>query len=139
MKHALILGALMAHAAAHAAPPPDAVLAVAASAPAIMISAHTALRMKRELDTHALFLDVDAWANAGSTLRIDAHVPLQRYDAPETYHDSFLGGVDQALAAKGLAYTDGVVIVSRSPRTALEAAELMKEHGYTLLFAVTAP
>ena len=132
---ALALPAVAASAAG--ADPP--LRAIAENAPALLIPAHTATVMKRELDQYALFVDVDAWANAGSTLRIDAHVPLQRYDAPETYNDSFLGGVDQALARKGLSFTDGVVLVSRSPRTALEAAELMKEHGYTLLFAVTAP
>lgn len=126
----------------HAAPttsPVEAVHAIAASAPAIMIPSHTAARMKQELDQHALFVDVDATADTGSTLSVDAHVPLHVYDAPETFDASFLGRMDEARAAKRLRFTDGVVLVSRSARTALEAAELLKEHGYTLLFAVTAP
>lgn len=134
---AIVALALRSH-AAPATSPVEAVDAVAASAPAIMIPAHTAAMMKRELDRHALFVDVDPF-DTGSTLRIDAHVPLHVYDAPETFDASFLGRMDAARAAKRLRFTDGVVLVSRSTRTALQAAELLKEHGYTLLFAVTAP
>lgn len=135
---AIVALALRSH-AAPATSPVEAVHAVAASAPAIMIPAHTAAMMKRELDRQALFVDVDPAADTGSTLRIDAHVPLHVYDAPETFDASFLGRMDEARSAKRLRFTDGVVLVSRSTRTALQAAELLKEHGYTLLFAVTAP
>jgi hypothetical protein len=107
------------------------------NAPAIMIPAHTATLMKRELDQYALFVDVDAAPDTQSTLRVDAHVPLLVYDAPETFDQTFLGRMDEALRAKRLRFTDGVVLVSSSPRTALEAAELMREHGYGLVFAVT--
>jgi hypothetical protein len=143
MKPSLMLFALVAFAlrshAASPTPQAEPLQAVAANAPAIMIAAHTAARMKQELDHHALFVDVDSTAGSGATLRVDAHVPLHVYDAPETYDDTFMGRIDAARAAKRLRFTDGVVVVSRSARTALEAAELMREHGYALVFAVTSP
>ena len=109
------------------------------NAPALLIPAHTAALMKRELDHYALFVDVDAFPDPLSTLRVDVHVPLLVYDAPETFDQTFLGRMDEARRAKRLRFTDGVVLVSRSPRTALQAAELLREHGYGLLFAVTSP
>ena len=47
--------------------------------------------------------------------------------------------MDAALREKGLRFADGVVLVSRSTLTALQAAELLREHGYGLVFAVTSP
>jgi hypothetical protein len=112
---------------------------IAENAPAIMIPAHTAVIMKHELDQYALFVDVDAAPDTHATLRVDAHVPLHVYDAPETFDQTFLGRMDEALRAKRLGFDDGVVVVSRSASTALEATQLLREHGYTFLFAVTAP
>jgi len=138
----MLLTALFVATPADAAPTahmPTPLRAVAESAPVIMISRHTAIRMKQELDRYALFVDVDAPANVDSTVRVDAHVPLHVYDAPETFDAGFIGRMDEALRAKRLRFDDGVVLVSGSARTALEAAELMREHGYTLVFAVTIP
>ena len=138
----MLLASFFLAAPAQAGPtehPPAPLRAVAENAPAIMIAAHIATRMKRDLDNYALFIDVDAAANTASTVHVDAHVPLNVYDAPETYDAGFLGKLDEARRAKGLRFDDGVVVVSRSARTALEASELMREHGYTLVFAVTTP
>ena len=138
----MLLAALFAATPAAAAPTAHVIAplrAVAESAPAIMISRHTAVRMKQELYGYALFVDVDAPANAHSRVNVDAHVPLHVYDAPETFDAAFIGRMDEALKAKRLRFDDGVVVVSASARTALEAAELMREHGYTLVFAVTNP
>src|SRR6185295_16158563 len=101
----------------HAAPAGEPLRAVAENAPAIMIAAHTARLMKQDLDGYALFVDVDPAAGSGATLRVDAHVPLHVYDAPETFDQTFLGRMDEALRAKHLKFSDGVVLVSRSPRT----------------------
>ena len=113
--------------------------AIVENAPALLIPAHTAALMKHELDQYALFVDVDASPDPLSTLRVDAHVPFFVYDAPETFDQTFLGRMDAALRAKRLRFVDGVVLVSRSASTALKAAELMREHGYGLVFAVTSP
>ena len=112
---------------------------IAASAPAIMIPPHTAVLMKRELDGYALFVDVDSAPDRSDGLQVDALVPLLATDAPEQFNAAFLEEVDRALAAKRLRWTDGVVLVSRSAFTAMQAAELLREHGYGLVFAVTSP
>ena len=138
----MLLATLFAAIPADAAPTAQAytpLRAVAESAPAIMISKHTANRMKQELDGYALFVDVDAPANAAPTVPTDAQIPLHVYNAPETFDEAFVARVDDALRAKRLRFDDGVVVVSSSARTALQAAELMREHGYTLVFAVTTP
>ena len=132
-----MLALSMPAAAAPSAGTPQPLRVIAENAPALLIPTHTAMLMKHELDQYALFVDVDAAPDPLSTLRVDAHVPLLVYDAPETFDQTFLGRMDEALRAKRLRFTDGVVLVSRSPRTALQAAELMREHGYALVFAVT--
>ena len=119
--------------------PPRALRQVAENAPAIMIPAHTANLMKQELDRHVLFVEIDPFTDRASTLRLDAHVPYLTMLAPASFSEGFVGRMDQALMDKGLRWTDGVVLVSRSPFTAMQAAELLREHGYALLFVVTFP
>jgi hypothetical protein len=130
---------LLLPAPAALADPPLATLAVAAAAPAIMIPAHTAVLMKRELDNQALFLHVDSAPERHPDVSVDAYVPLHSTDQPELFNAAFLEAVDEARARKRLGWNDAVVILSYSAFTAMQAADLLREHGYTLRFAVTSP
>ncbi len=118
---------------------------------ALPITARQAWALKREMGSRVLLVDIRSRPEVlltGMALGVEAHVPFMQPEpgwpldatngqARMTFDYQYLRHMDDRLAAAGLRHGDPVVLLCRSGERSRLAAELMREHGYLQVFAVT--
>jgi rhodanese-related sulfurtransferase len=118
---------------------------------AIPVTARQAWQVKRDLGSRVLLVDIRSRpeiAYTGMPIGADANVTFMRPAAglpviaasgrlAMELNPRFLEQMDGALAAAGLRHGDAVIVLDRSGNGSRLAAELLHEHGYLQVFAIT--
>ncbi len=107
---------------------------------AIAVTAAQAWQIKKDLGWRALLVDIRARGENERTGRpsgADATVPFTETGPAPEVGRAFLATLDARLAAAGLGFGDPVILLCHNGDCSRLAAELMREHGYLQLFAVT--
>jgi rhodanese-related sulfurtransferase len=122
--------------------------APAAPAAAIEVTADQAWRIKRDLGSRVLLVDIGPPGEAARPARpsgVDANVPFtgpakgpaegEFPAAPSA--GRFLAAMDEQLAGAGLGFGDPVILLCRTGACSVLAAQRLVEHGYAQVFAVS--